>query len=32
MEFAQVGFVDYGFRGDGQLDVYGDLHSTVIGD
>ena len=32
MEFAQLGFVDYGFLGGAQIDAYGNLNSTVIGD
>jgi len=32
MEFAQLGFVDYGFLGGAQVDPYGNLNSTVIGD
>ncbi len=32
MEFAQLGFVDYGFLGGAQIDPYGNLNSTVIGD
>jgi len=32
MEFAQLGFVDFGFLGGAQIDAYGNLNSTVIGD
>jgi glutaconate CoA-transferase subunit B len=32
METAQRGFVDYGFLGGAQIDPYGNLNSTVIGD
>jgi glutaconate CoA-transferase subunit B len=32
METAQRGFVDYGFIGGAQIDSYGNLNSTVIGD
>lgn len=32
MEIAQLGFVDYGFLGGAQIDPYGNLNSTVIGD
>lgn len=32
MEFAQLGYVDYGFLGGAQIDPYGNLNSTVIGD
>ena len=32
METAQRGFVDYGFLGGAQIDMYGNLNSTVIGD
>jgi glutaconate CoA-transferase subunit B len=31
METAQRGFVDYGFLGGAQIDPYGNLNSTVIG-
>jgi len=31
-ELAQRGFVDYGFIGGAQIDVYGNVNSTVIGD
>jgi glutaconate CoA-transferase subunit B len=31
METAQRGFVDYGFLGGAQIDMYGNLNSTVIG-
>ncbi|MEN8097531.1 MAG: CoA-transferase [Chloroflexota bacterium] len=32
METAQRGFIDYGFIGGAQIDPYGNLNSTVIGD
>jgi glutaconate CoA-transferase subunit B len=32
METAQRGFIDYGFLGGAQIDPYGNLNSTVIGD
>ena len=32
METAQRGFVDYGFLGGAQIDPYGNLNTTVIGD
>jgi glutaconate CoA-transferase subunit B len=32
METLQRGFVDYGFLGGAQIDPYGNLNSTVIGD
>jgi glutaconate CoA-transferase subunit B len=32
MEMAQRGFIDYGFIGGAQIDQYGNLNSTVIGD
>jgi len=32
METAQRGFIDYGFLGGAQIDVYGNLNSTTIGD
>jgi glutaconate CoA-transferase subunit B len=32
METATRGFVDYGFLGGAQIDPYGNLNSTVIGD
>lgn len=32
METAQRGFVDYGFLGGAQIDPYGNVNSTVIGD
>jgi acyl CoA:acetate/3-ketoacid CoA transferase beta subunit len=32
METAQRGFVEYGFIGGAQIDSYGNLNSTVIGD
>ncbi len=32
METAQRGFVDYGFLGGAQIDMYGNLNSTMIGD
>ena len=31
METAQRGFVEYGFLGGAQIDVYGNLNTTVIG-
>jgi glutaconate CoA-transferase subunit B len=31
METAQRGFIDYGFLGGAQIDCYGNLNSTVIG-
>lgn len=31
MEMAQRGFIDYGFLGGAQIDHYGNLNSTVIG-
>jgi len=32
IETAQRGFVEYGFLGGAQIDAYGNLNSTVIGD
>ena len=32
MEAGQCGFVDYGFLGGAQIDMYGNLNSTMIGD
>ena len=32
METAQRGFVEFGFLGGAQIDKYGNLNSTVIGD
>lgn len=32
IEAAQRGFVEYGFLGGAQIDLYGNLNSTVIGD
>jgi glutaconate CoA-transferase subunit B len=32
METAQRGFIDYGFLGGAQIDPYGNLNSTTIGD
>ncbi len=32
METAQRGFIEYGFLGGAQIDPYGNLNSTVIGD
>ncbi len=32
METAQRGFIDYGFLGGAQIDPYGNLNTTVIGD
>jgi len=31
METAQCGFVEYGFLGGAQIDMYGNLNSTIIG-
>jgi glutaconate CoA-transferase subunit B len=31
MEAGQCGFVDYGFLGGAQIDMYGNLNSTIIG-
>jgi len=31
METAQRGFIDYGFLGGAQIDMYGNLNTTVIG-
>lgn len=31
METAQRGFIDYGFQGGAQIDMYGNLNTTVIG-
>lgn len=32
MEAGQCGFVEYGFLGGAQIDIYGNLNSTIIGD
>ena len=32
METAQRGFIEYGFLGGAQIDMYGNLNSTVIGE
>ncbi|MCJ7435489.1 MAG: CoA-transferase subunit beta, partial [Anaerolineales bacterium] len=32
METAQRGFIDYGFIGGAQIDLYGNLNSVVIGE
>jgi len=32
VETAQRGFIEYGFLGGAQIDMYGNLNSTVIGD
>jgi acyl CoA:acetate/3-ketoacid CoA transferase beta subunit len=32
MSLAQAGYVDYGFLGAAQMDMYGNLNTTVIGD
>lgn len=32
METAQRGFIEYGFLGGAQIDAYGNLNTTVIGD
>ncbi|GAB4323124.1 MAG: CoA-transferase subunit beta [Bacteroidales bacterium] len=32
METAQRGFIEFGFLGGAQIDMYGNLNSTVIGD
>jgi glutaconate CoA-transferase subunit B len=32
VETAQRGFVEYGFLGGAQIDIYGNLNTTVIGD
>ncbi len=32
METAQRGFIEYGFIGGAQIDMYGNLNSTLIGD
>lgn len=32
VETAQRGFIDYGFLGGAQIDMYGNLNTTVIGD
>lgn len=32
MSLSQAGYVDYGFLGAAQMDVYGNINTTVIGD
>ena len=32
MSLSQAGYVDYGFLGGAQMDMYGNLNTTVIGD
>lgn len=32
MSLAQLGYVDYGFLGAAQIDMYGNINTTVIGD
>lgn len=32
MSYGQAGLIDYGFLGGAQIDAYGNLNSTVIGD
>lgn len=32
MSLAQAGYVDYGFLGAAQMDMYGNINTTVIGD
>ncbi len=32
MSMAQAGYIDYGFLGAAQMDVYGNINTTVIGD
>jgi len=32
MSIAQAGYVDYGFLGAAQMDMYGNINTTVIGD
>ncbi|MEX2704235.1 MAG: CoA-transferase subunit beta [Candidatus Freyrarchaeum guaymaensis] len=32
MSISQAGYVDYGFLGGAQIDMYGNLNTTVIGD
>lgn len=32
MSYGQAGLIDYGFLGGAQIDTYGNLNSTVIGD
>jgi len=32
MSIAQAGYIDYGFLGGAQIDIYGNLNTTVIGD
>lgn len=32
MSMAQAGYIDYGFLGAAQIDIYGNINTTVIGD
>jgi len=32
MSFSQAGYIDYGFLGAAQMDMYGNINTTVIGD
>jgi acyl CoA:acetate/3-ketoacid CoA transferase beta subunit len=32
MSLSQVGYIDYGFLGAAQMDIYGNINTTVIGD
>jgi len=32
MSMAQAGYIDYGFLGAAQMDIYGNINTTVIGD
>jgi glutaconate CoA-transferase, subunit B len=32
MSLSQAGYIDYGFLGAAQIDIYGNLNTTVIGD
>ena len=32
MSIAQAGYMDYGFLGAAQMDIYGNINTTVIGD
>jgi glutaconate CoA-transferase subunit B len=32
MSLSQLGYIDYGFLGAAQMDVYGNINTTVIGD
>lgn len=32
MSFSQAGYIDYGFLGGAQMDMYGNINTTVIGD